>query len=113
MMPRGLGYRIATKWVSNDIIAPCIEWDDAPVDYTADQALAASASSERGGSAVDDAVALLKDLLAGGSVDAKEAEEAAQAHSISERTLRRAKKILGVEAVKAGFEGGWKWTLKT
>jgi hypothetical protein len=33
------------------------------------------------------------------------------AHGISERTLNRAKKVLGVEAKKDAFSGGWKWHL--
>ena len=56
------------------------------------------------------AVTFLQELLANGPVSAKEAEEAAEANGIKERTLNRAKVRLGVKAVKASFDGGWKWT---
>jgi putative DNA primase/helicase len=37
----GIGYSIQEKVVSNNVISAMVVWDDAPVDYTADQALAA------------------------------------------------------------------------
>ena len=44
-------------------------------------------------------------------IDATKGEEAAKAHGISERTLIRARKDLGIKPEKTGFEGGWQWTL--
>ena len=45
----GLGYYLGTKVVTNDIIAPYILWDDAPVDVTADQAIAAASAALKEG----------------------------------------------------------------
>ena len=102
----GIGYRIGTKIVSGDIIAPYILWDDTPVDYTANQAIAANAAALRDGGAQ-----FLRELLTDGPVSAKDAEEAADQNGITERTLRRAKLALGVKAEKDGYEGGWVWKL--
>ena len=107
----GRGYRIATKTVSNRIIAPYIQWDDAPVDYTADQAIAANNSALRHGSARDEAKEFLRDILANGPIEAEEGDRAAKAKGISKRTLDRAKKDLGIKADKDGFDGPWKWHL--
>jgi putative DNA primase/helicase len=71
---RGQGYFIVTKYVSNSVEAPCILWDDAPVDVNADQAIAAASAAIRDGGAMNDAKDFLRDLLAEGPVDAKEGD---------------------------------------
>jgi putative DNA primase/helicase len=108
----GKGYRIASKLVSRGIIAPYVLWDDAPVDITADQAIAAAAA-RRLGSSVSDARDFLRDLLADGPVDHKDLLAAARANCISERTLDRAKAELKIksEKDKGALKGGWKWGL--
>jgi putative DNA primase/helicase len=108
---RGQGYFIRTKYVTNNIEAPCILWDDAPVDVNADQAIAAASSAIKDGGALNDAKEFLRDLLANGPVDAKEGEEAGRANGISVRTLDRARKDLGVKSDKTGYQGRWQWTL--
>jgi putative DNA primase/helicase len=107
----GRGYFIVTKLVTNNIEAPCILWDDGPVDVNADQAIAAASSAIKDGGARSDAKEFLRDLLANGPVDAKEGEEAARANGISRSTLERARKELGVKPTKAGYQGRWQWTL--
>ncbi|MGC2410631.1 MAG: AAA family ATPase [Methyloceanibacter sp.] len=109
---RGLGYFIGTKSVTNGIIAPHILWDDAPVDVTVDQAIAAANAVMKDGGLLKQAKDLLRELLAKGPVASTEGEEAAKAHGISTRTLDRARKELGVKSTKDGFDGGWTWTLK-
>jgi hypothetical protein len=52
---RGLGYYIVTKQVTNNIEVPCVLWDDAPVDVTADQAIAAASSAFKDGGALAEA----------------------------------------------------------
>ena len=49
MKAQGRGYIIEAKIVAEDIIAPHIIWDDAPVDMTADQALVAAARHAKQG----------------------------------------------------------------
>ena len=46
---QGRGYSIAAKIVAENISAPYIIWDDAPVDMTADQALVAAAKHAKEG----------------------------------------------------------------
>jgi len=75
--------------------------------------LLAAAGGSRGGPR-GDAMVLLEDLLSGGPVPAAEVFEAASAAGIAEKTLRRAKSDLGVEAVKRGAPGGggvWVWAM--
>jgi hypothetical protein len=107
----GLGYSIGTKQTMNGIIAPHIIWDDSPVDLTANQAIAANAEALRDGGALQEAKEFLREALGNGPVAAREIEEAARQNCISERTLRRARKALGVRHDKGGFKDGWEWSL--
>lgn len=110
----GRGYFITTKIVSKGIVAPCIQWDDAPVDYTADQAIAANNQNSKDGGSLREAIEFLSDLLANGQVDAKEGKEAADANGISARTLDRARQCLKVKSTRTGgigSKGGWTWAL--
>jgi putative DNA primase/helicase len=113
MKALGIGYHIGTKIVTNGITAPNILWSDEPVDVTADQAIAASSAAQRDGGSMKEAKDLLCDLLDKGPITAKDGKEAADANGISERTLRRARKELGILAKKGGFDGGWMWSLPT
>jgi putative DNA primase/helicase len=109
----GRAYRIAAKEVSKGIVAPYIQWDDAPVDYTADQAIAANNATNRGETSLEKTKDFLKELLRDGPVDAGDGQDAAKEQGISERTLKRAKKELGVKSERDGFghNGVWKWSL--
>lgn len=66
-------------------------------------------------SAVEEAESFLRELLAGGPVLARDAEDEAKAGGISARTLRRARERLGVAPRKAGQPGEagqhWQWAL--
>jgi len=106
-------YRIATKEISYGIIAPYVQWDDAPVDVTADQAIAQAAATRRGGSSLAEAKDFLRDLLDDGPVDAKSVLEDAKKNGISERTLDRAKSDLKIKSAKdeGSLDGIWKWRL--
>jgi hypothetical protein len=61
---RGVGYRIGVKQISKGISAPHVVWDDAPVDFTADQALAATAAARRDGGALAEAKEFLSGVTA-------------------------------------------------
>ena len=108
-----LAYRFASKKVGideetgKDISAPFIVWDDDHVDITADEAMSATKSP----AARDEAKKFLADMLADGPVLATEVKDAASENSISERTLKRAKQELGVQAEKDGATGKWSWHL--
>jgi hypothetical protein len=107
----GLGYSIATKTITNGIIAPNVVWDDAPVDLTANQAMAAAAEAIRDGGSMHDAKQFLREILANGSVAVKEVEDAAEGNLIRKRTLDRARRELGIKSTKSDFGGGWVLTL--
>jgi len=62
-------------------------------------------------SELDDAVEWLRKLLANGPVDSKEIRSDAKQAGIAWRTVERAKARLGVKPSKAGFSGGWRWSL--
>lgn len=54
----------------------------------------------------------LLETLSNGPVPSKELfEHARERHGISNDTLRRAQRDLGIEAIKQHFAGGWMWTL--
>jgi putative DNA primase/helicase len=108
---RGIGYTIGTKEITDQIVAPNVLWSDAPVDMTADQAIAAANAALKDGGAMKEATDFLKELLAKGAVAAKEAEEAAETNGISLRTLKRARQQLGVKSSKGGYQGAWTWTI--
>ena len=81
------------------------------MDVTADQALAAAGADLKDPGAKKRALEFLQEILANGPVNAKEAEEEAEANGISERTLRRARMTLGIKVAKDGYQGPWMWKL--
>jgi hypothetical protein len=96
----------------NRIIAPYIIWERDYVDVTAMEAMQAAVDNRPLG-ARDEAKKFLGDMLAKGPVLKTEIEDAAEANSISEKTLRRAKVDLGVIAEKdrSKADGKWYWKL--
>jgi hypothetical protein len=72
-----------------------------------------SSSNERGRSAQDEAESFLEDVLEDGPIPVTEIKEIAADSGISESTLERAKRSLGIESKRKGFgEGGaWEWSL--
>ncbi len=60
---------------------------------------------------VDEAEEFLTTTLKDGSVPAREVFAQAEAEGIAEKTVKRAKKNLGVQSYKTGLESGWLWEL--
>ena len=83
-----------------------------PSEQTARTLLAAPTDSDER-TALDEAKEFLRDLLADGPVEAKRVKAEARDAGIAERTLARAKQLLGAQAEKTGFgdEGKWTWRL--
>jgi putative DNA primase/helicase len=111
--PQGLAYRLVQRIVGEEgggIVASYIAFDSTPVTVSADEAMRAS---EDGGdrAAAGEAEDFLLDKLSAGPIPSKEAEEHARAIGIAPRTLRRARKKLGVIAEKGGLKEGWTWRL--
>jgi hypothetical protein len=111
---KALAYEFATKDVATDpntgvvITAPYITWHHEYVDVTASEAMQA-ATENRAPSARDEAKEFLLDYLAGGPMPADAIKEAAEANGVSERTLRRAMKELGIRPQKD--DKHWVWEL--
>jgi putative DNA primase/helicase len=93
------------------IFASAVRWGGA-VEGAARELLAvAEATGDGKGSTVADAQRFLADLLADGPLPVKTIRTDADGAGYSWATIRRAKKALGVEAVKDGMKGGWLWQM--
>ncbi|TSC72746.1 MAG: hypothetical protein G01um101438_463 [Parcubacteria group bacterium Gr01-1014_38] len=77
------------------------------------QALLQPDASEDERAELDEAKEFLLEQLSGEPVEADETKKKARSVGLSERTLRRAKKVLGVVSVREGFgqDGRWVWSL--
>ena len=89
-------------------------WETRPVDISMSDLLHTPSSPDER-SAIDDAEDFLRQLLKEGAVPRRQIMQEAEEAGISERTLKRAKSRLGVEAnrVSDGNEGKghWEWSL--
>jgi putative DNA primase/helicase len=116
---QGLAYRIADAALPGQdygsvIWAPYVKWEDAPVTISADQAMAALAGGPEGRSAIEEAKQFLLDVLSEGQEGQKEIKRQAEETGFHWRTVRRAKDMLGVEAIREGGigeNGRWVWRL--
>jgi putative DNA primase/helicase len=66
---------------------------------------------EAAAGALDEAEAFLRNALGDGPRTRRDLETAAEAEGLSWRTVRRAKKKLGIVATKTGYASGWTWRL--
>jgi len=62
-------------------------------------------------SGTDEAEALLLGELADGQCAVADITKQARTLGITDKQLRRARSLLGVESSKSGFKGGWEWSL--
>ncbi len=114
-----LSYTVDTTAVGQDpdtreaIVAPYVVWGSDHVTITATEAMQAEAgkSNNASSSAIEIAKDFLARKLAMGPVLKSEIDEEAEANSIAERTLARAKSDLGIVAKKSGFKEPWVWEL--
>ncbi len=92
-----------------------MQWEDATVTISADQAMAALASAPEGRSVIEEAKQFLIEMLGPGEVPAKDVKTAATDQMISTATLRRAKEAIGVKSRRDGFGCGGKvfWSLSS
>jgi hypothetical protein len=101
--------------LDTDAHVPRVVWE-GETQHTADALLAARLDGEER-SALDEAKAFLRDVLAGGPVPAKEMARQATEAGIAAITLRRARKALEVEVRKVGGRYGaadkqrWEWSM--
>jgi putative DNA primase/helicase len=115
---RALAFRFDEREVGKDrrnskpIRAPFIVFEPGYVDITATEALQAVNSNKSPG-ARDEAKEFLRMLLTAGPVTQEDVKDAAEAHNIAWRTLRRAAKDLGLIFYKdrSSSTGKWFWKL--
>lgn len=107
--PRSLAYRLEP---SGDVAT--VAWLGES-DLLADDILPAPSNHRRRAEATDEAAEWLKGVLAKGPMDAETVLEQAKAEGLADKTLRRAKKRLGVKSGREGFgaEGRFMWRLVT
>jgi putative DNA primase/helicase len=89
-----------------------VAWESSAVTVTADEAMIPQGDLE-GHSEIDDAKEFLRELLVDGPVSSKQIRTDIEGAGHSWRTIQRAKKALGLEAMKDGMKGAWKWKLPT
>lgn len=99
--PKGLEYRIEPDGSTSRV------WWGGEVEVSADDLLAAPDRPRR--SALEDAELFLADLLRDGPRLATECEREMEAAEFSEATIGRAKRALGVESRREGFQGKVWW----
>lgn len=76
-----------------------------------DECFASASGGKRGPQPQDreEAEQMLREMLRGGTVPVTEVMAEAKRLGFSVATMRRAKKALGIEAVKIGYARGWQW----
>ncbi len=106
----GLEYTLFTAPVpDHDLFAQRVEWG-RPLEGSARELMDVETPDTTTG-VLDEAEAFLRDALGDGPRTMRDLETAAEAEGLSWRTIRRAKKKLGVIAVKTGYASGWSWRL--
>ena len=108
--PQGLAYRLAQKVVGEPdkrIIASFVVWDDQPVAMTADQAMATITETDEDRGALREAMDFLCEHLGRGWQNSEATIKAAAKAGIAERTLKRARAALKVNAMKSRVTGNW------
>jgi hypothetical protein len=109
----GLAYTLSTTHSPND--QPVVEWDSAPVTISADEALGAGhggngdGRSDDAGSALEEAMDWLREILAEGPVPTTEVQETAREAGLSWATVKRARPKIGAKAKRDGFGRGGSW----
>jgi putative DNA primase/helicase len=104
----GLAFRIEGSAVDSpvgQIQTSRVMWESSPVTVTADEAMQADTTKPRC-TAVDEAAEWLREILANGAISASEVIDLAKGEGISEKTLRRAQKNLGIRPTKEGLRRG-------
>jgi len=109
----GLAYRIEAASIQSKagpLETSLVSWESEPVPITADEVM--QSGTPQRASALSEAKDWFDDTLIAGPMPVAEIFEKAGAEAISERTIRRAKKELGITPQKDGMKGGWLWSLQ-
>ncbi|MGH7881929.1 MAG: AAA family ATPase, partial [Candidatus Dormibacteraceae bacterium] len=102
---------LAYKMVAGEKGTVRVEWQGASEVTAAQLLVVANGESAGERSALEEAEAFLIELLSKGPIPGKEALKEARDIGIADRTLKRARQMLNVEANKQSMSGGWCWSL--
>ena len=88
-----------------------VSWSGESAHHAA--ALLAVPGGEEGRTTIDEACEFLRAILEDGALSAKDAIRKGDAAGFSDRTLKRAKAVIGIKAKRQGFGAGstWVWEL--
>lgn len=107
-MPPPLAYRLAGVALEGGISTSKVEWLGEAPEVDVRELLATRDPEDRG--ATEDAGEFLSEMgLLESARPAGEVEKEAKARGHSQRTVRRARRMLGIPAWKDGFPGTWYW----
>jgi putative DNA primase/helicase len=107
----GVAYSIEAVTLDGGIETTHAVWDGT-IEGTAREILGSVEYVEDdAGGEQQDAEQFLRDLLADGPIPTRQIKADASGAGYSWRTIERAKRDLGIEAVKAGMKVGWEWHL--
>jgi hypothetical protein len=108
---QGLAFSIEGVTLPGGIESSRVIFEPDPVAITAEQALSRDPDGDDDRSATEEAVLFLRSVLADGPVPATGVFRQAKMAGHSERTVRRATKLLGIRPQKTGMKGCWAWAL--
>ncbi|WP_457787189.1 AAA family ATPase [Pseudomonas sp. PL-6] len=108
----GVGYVVEPCTVGDGIETTRVLWGER-IEGSAREILAdvESTGDDDQRSEQEDAEQFLQDLLSAGPVPVKQIKADASGAGFAWRTIERAKKSIGVDAVKVGMKEGWVWQL--
>lgn len=87
---------------------PRVEWETAPVNVKADDLVrGTTGKKDRTDTALDEAKRFILDALATGPIPSSDLTERGEAEGHTEKALKRARRELGVVALKNGYQGAW------
>jgi hypothetical protein len=98
----GLAFTVESFQLPNGIQTSRVLWEAQPVTITADEAMV---PAPEGGeqTMTDDAIDLLRDMLVGGRILARDIKRRAGDAGISDKALRSARQKLGITVSREGF----------
>lgn len=106
----GYAFTVESVTLPSGILTSRVVWESEPVTITAQEAMTPVCDAGEQ-SELTEARVFLESLLADGPVSAKQVRADAEGAGHSWATIRRAQKLLGVQAAKGEFKGGWQWRL--